>query len=221
MNIEIPSAMAVFLFTWFFFTQKGGMCMGIIYGYARCSTDETKQNIDRQVRELCNMGAERQNIFMEYESGSKIDRIELNRLLGLIKEGDTIVATEASRITRSIKQLCEIIDLAKSIKIKIVFGNFVMDCSKELDPMTEGMLKMMGVFSELERNMIRQRVKSGMINARAKGRLIGRPKIRYEDIPAKVRVNFELYKEGHITKTDYAKMCGISRPTLDKYLNLF
>ncbi|WP_331274622.1 recombinase family protein, partial [Clostridium botulinum] len=63
-------------------------------------------------------------------------------------------------------------------------GNFVVDCTKELDPMTEGMLKMMGVFAELEKNMISQRVKSGMANARAKGKVIGRPQTTKEDIPS-------------------------------------
>ena len=48
--------------------------------------------------------------------------------------------------------------------------------------MTEGMLKMMGVFAELERNMIRERVKSGMANAKEKD-ILGRPKVTSEDIP--------------------------------------
>lgn len=49
--------------------------------------------------------------------------------------------------------------------------------------MTEGMLKMMGVFSELERNMISQRVKSGLQNAKAKGKQLGRPTTSTDDIP--------------------------------------
>ena len=71
-----------------------------------------------------------------------------------------IIATEVSRFTRSTLQLCEIIEFVKKNHIKLVLGTFEVDCSKELDPMTEGMLKMMGVFAELERNMISQRVKS-------------------------------------------------------------
>ena len=101
-------------------------------------------------------------IYREYESGTKTNRAELQKLLDIVKPGDTILATEVSRITRSTKQLCDIIELAKNRKIKLVLGSFVVDCRKELDPMTEGMLKMMGVFAELERNMISQRVKSGM-----------------------------------------------------------
>ena len=147
----------------------------MIYGYARCSTNEELQDINRQIRELKQLGAEEDTIYREYESGMKNDRVELQRLLSVVEAGDTIVATEVSRITRSTKQLCEIIELAKDRHIKLVLGSFVVDCTKELDPMTEGMLKMMGVFSELERNIISQRVKSGMQNAKAKGVTIGRP----------------------------------------------
>ena len=132
----------------------------MIYGYARCSTNESMQDIDRQIRELKQQGAEDKTIYREYESGTKTNRAELQKLLDIVKPGDTILATEVSRITRSTKQLCDIIELAKNRKIKLVLGSFVVDCRKELDPMTEGMLKMMGVFAELERNMISQRVKA-------------------------------------------------------------
>ena len=126
------------------------------------------QDINRQVQELKQQGATDSTIYLEYVSGTIENRAQLNKLLQTVQEGDCILATEVSRITRSTKQLCEIIELAKEKHIKLVLGSFVVDCTKELDPMTEGMLKMMGVFSELERNMISQRVKSGMENASIK-----------------------------------------------------
>lgn len=190
------------------------------YGYARCSTNETKQDISRQIKELQEMGVARSNIFIEYESGTKLNRIELARLLATVSQGDSIISTEVSRITRSTKQLCEIIETAKEKHLLLRFGTFIVDCTKELDAMTEGMLKMMGVFSEIEQNMISQRVKSGIANARSKGKLVGRPQLRIEDIPSKVIKNYDLYRSGNINKIDYARMCNISRPTLDKYISL-
>ena len=189
------------------------------YGYARCSTSD-KQDVQRQVRELKAMGVDARNIFTEYVSGTKINRIELQRLLSLVKPGDSIFSTEVSRITRSTKQLCEILEFAKEEKLKLVMGSFVVDCTKALDPMTEGMLKMMAVFAELERNMISERVKSGLANARSKGKLIGRPKVKFEDIPKSVIEKYPLYQNNQITKVEYSGMCRISRPTLDKYLTL-
>lgn len=192
----------------------------MIYGYARCSTNESLQDIDRQVRELKQQGAEEKTIYREYESGTKVNRVELQKLLDIVKPGDTILATEVSRITRSTKQLCDIIELAKNRKIKLVLGTFVVDCRKELDPMTEGMLKMMGVFAELERNMISQRVKSGMENAKAKGKTIGRPAVTADDIPANFYKHYPKYKKGEINKKEFSRLCSLSYPTIYKYLRI-
>jgi len=190
----------------------------MIYGYARCSTNETKQDIDRQLRDLKNMGA--QETYHEYESGAKKNRPELAKMLARIEQGDTIVTTEVSRITRSLKQLCDIIDFAKVKKLKLVIGKHVIDCSGEIDHMTEAMLQMMGVFSQLERNMTIDRIKSGIENAKAKGIRLGRPKRTADEVPKKVKEFFHMFQDGIITKTDYATLCGISRPTLYKYISL-
>lgn len=192
----------------------------MIYGYARCSTNEKMQDINRQVRELKQYGATDTTIYLEYESGTKENRAELSKLLNIVQNGDTIVSTEVSRITRSTKQLCDILEYAKERHLKLVLGSFVVDCSKELDPMTEGMLKMMGVFSELERNIISQRVKSGMENAKAKGRIIGRPTTTAEDIPTIFYKHYPKYKNGDLTKKDLSRLCQLSYPTIYKYLHI-
>ena len=106
-----------------------------VYGYARCSTNESKQDILRQRRELKERGAT--DIYMEYESGTKIDRPELNRLIEELKRnpGSTLITTEVSRITRSTKQLCDIIEMAKELRLRLIIGGFVVDCTGvELDP---------------------------------------------------------------------------------------
>ncbi|MBP1547043.1 MAG: recombinase family protein [Oscillospiraceae bacterium] len=193
----------------------------MIYGYCRCSTSETRQDVNRQKRELKELGAVDSSIFMEYESGTKINRPELNKLLAIVKEGDTIVTTEVSRITRSTKQLCDIIDLIKSNHLRLIIKNSVtIDCrnSDNIDPMTNAFLQIAGVFAELERGMICDRVKSGIRNARAKGVKLGRPELTVNDIPQKVKDLFKKYRAGELSKTDFAKLCDISRPTLDKYI---
>ena len=191
------------------------------YGYCRCSTDEKKQDINRQVRELKEMGVtDEKYIYKEYISGTSKNKPELEKLKSVVNSGDTICATEPSRLTRSTKQLCEIIDFCKEKHLRLELGNFVVDCTKKLDPMTEGMLKMMGVFSELERNMISARVKSGMKNAKAKGKKIGRAKSSINNIPKEVIKYYEFYKNNKINKTTYAKMCGVTRPSIYKYIKI-
>lgn len=192
----------------------------MIYGYARCSTNAELQDVYRQVRELKRQGVSEENIYCEYESGMKTDRPELNRLLKAVDLGDTIISTEVSRMTRSTKQLCEILEFSKEKHIRLVLGTFIVDCTKELDPMTEGMLKMMGVFSELERNMISQRVKSGMDNARAKGKTIGRPRTTADDIPSIFYRHYPKYKIGEINKKEFSRLCDLSYPTIYKYLEM-
>ena len=130
------------------------------------------------------------------------------------------MATEVSRITRSTKQLCEILELAKEKKIKLVLGTFVVDCTDNLDPMTEGMLKMMGVFSELERNITSERVKSGMRNAKAKGKVIGRPAVTADDIPNVFYKHYPKYKRGELNKKELSRICSLSYPTIYKYLKM-
>lgn len=192
----------------------------MIYGYARCSTDETKQDINRQKRELKQMGATDETIYYEYQSGTKTDRVELNKLLAVLADGDTVVSTEVSRITRSTKQLCEIVEYAKKKHIKLIFGTFICDCSRGIDPMTEGMLKMMGVFAEIERNIISQRVKSGLQNAKAKGKAIGRPKTTLDRLPNAFLKHYPKLLTNEINKRELARLCNISYPTLYKYISI-
>jgi DNA invertase Pin-like site-specific DNA recombinase len=194
----------------------------MVYGYARCSTNETLQDIDRQKRELWALGVPKDNIYCEYESGRKADRIELKRLFDAVKPGDVIITTEVSRLTRSTKQLCDIIDFAKNKKLKLSIGSFIVDCrNDELDPMTDGMLKMMGVFAEMESAMIQQRVKSGMANAKAKGAIIGRPKTALENLPSIFIKHYPKYLAKDVTQEEFARLCDVSRQSISKYIRIY
>lgn len=166
------------------------------------------------------MGVESdKQIYWEYESGTKKDRPELAKLLDVAKEGDTICTTEVSRLTRSTQHLCVILQIVQERKLKLVIGAFVVDCSQaEIDPMTKGMLMMWGVFAEMERDIISQRIKSGMENAKAKGSKIGRPAITKEELPEKFYKYHAFYKDGKMTITDLAKVMGVSRATIYNYI---
>lgn len=194
----------------------------MIYGYARCSTNEKEQDINRQKRELKELGATDETIYFEYESGTKVDRPEFNKLLNIVQKGDTVVTTEVSRLTRSTKQLCDIIQLISDKGLKLVIkGSVTIDCSNgEIDPMTKSFLQMAGVFAELERNLISARVKSGLDNARAKGKVIGRPKTTEKTIPDVFKKHYYLYKEKKLNKKELSKVCGLSYPTTLKYIAL-
>ncbi len=195
----------------------------MIYGYARCSTSEDRQDIDRQKRELYSLGVKKdKQIFWEYESGTKDDRAELQKLLDVVQCGDTIVTTEVSRLTGSTRHLCEILQTVRDKKLILdIGGSFRVDCSKgDMDPMTEGMVKMWGVFAEMERNIISQRVKSGMKNAAAKGKNIGRPETTKDSLPDRFWKYYSLYKDNQINISELARIMDCSRTSIYKYIKL-
>ena len=178
------------------------------YGYARCSTNEDKQDIQRQIRELKASGAE--EIVFEYEHGDAKVKRNLQILLDAAREGDTIITLEVSRLSRSTQQLC----------LQIV-GSITINCHNgQADPMSEAFLQMAGVFSQLELAMIRARVKSGMANAKAKGKLIGRRPTTKDDIPAIFFRHYPTYASGKMNISERARVCGLSRPTVYKYLKM-
>lgn len=196
--------------------------MAKVYGYCRCSTNEKKQDINRQIRELKELGATDTTIYKEYISGASTKKPEWEKLLQVIKEGDTIVVTEVSRISRSTKQLCQVIELIQQRKLKLVIKNSVtIDCTGgTLDPMTKAFIQMSGVFAELEKDIISQRVKSGVANAKAKGKRVGRPELTVDHVKENTKFMdcYKLWKEGRINKVQIRQLTSLSRTTIDKYI---
>ena len=192
----------------------------MIYGYARCSTNESKQDINRQIRELKEQGAE--EVYFEYEHGDSAVKQKQMALFEIVKEGDTVITLEVPRLARSTKQLCEIIEAVKQKKIKLVIvGSVTVDCTQgRLDPMSNAFIQMSGVFAELELGMIRERVKSGMANAKAKGVRLGRPKLTKDDIPQTFYRHYPAYVNGTLNVSELARVCDMSRTTVYKYIGV-
>ena len=190
------------------------------YGYARCSTNESKQDINRQVRELKAAGAD--EIYLEYEHGDSKVKPQQEAMFATAAPGDTVIVLEVPRLARSTQQLCQIIDTIREKHLRLVIvGSITLDCrSGHADPMSEAFLQMAGVFSQLELSMIRERVRSGMANARAKGRQIGRPQVSKENIPAVFLRHYPAHKNGQLNISELARVCNMSRTTVYKYISL-
>ena len=190
------------------------------YGYARCSTNETKQDINRQVREMKAAGAG--EIFLEYEHGDSKIKPQQEALFAQAQPGDTITVLEVPRLARSTQQLCEIIDRIRENRLRLVIvGSITLDCRDgRADPMSEAFLQMAGVFSQLELAMIRERVRSGMANAKAKGKRIGRPRLVIDDLPADFLRHYPAYKKGQLNVSELARVCAMSRTTTYKYISV-
>ena len=189
-------------------------------GYSRCSTNEGKQDINRQVRELKEAGAD--VVYMEYEHGDAKVKSQQQAMFVEAEPGDTIIVLEVSRLARSTQQLCEIIARIREKRLRLVIvGSITLDCRDgQADPMSEAFLQMAGVFSQLELAMIRARVRSGMANAAAKGAKIGRPQVTADNIPATFLRHYPTYKKGQLNVSELARVCDLSRTTVYKYIEL-
>ena len=192
------------------------------YGYARCSTNESRQDISRQVRELMKMGVPEKNVFLEYESGTKENRAQLQTLLNRVQPGDSIFATEISRLSRSTRQLCDLISLVEQQKLCLRIQNSItVDCRNgTADAMTKAFLQITAVFAELERNIISERVVSGLRNARAKGKRLGRPPLALDAVPDDFFRYYTIFRAQGLSVTELAHLSQLSRPTVYKYIRL-
>ena len=139
-------------------------------GYSRCSTNEGKQDINRQVRELKAAGAE--VVYMEYEHGHAKVKNQQQAMFTESEAGDTIIVLEVSRLARSTQQLCEIIEIVRQKHLRLVIvGSITLDCRNgQADPMSEAFLQMAGVFSGFGRTINQSRTRSEAAYLTPKGR---------------------------------------------------
>ena len=194
---------------------------GTRYGIARCST--TKQDAEYEVTELIKRDVKKENIFIEYISGKSelSKRVELDKLLKIVKPGDTIVATDITRIARNPKVFYEILEFVENNKLCLEVGTLKADCrTDELDIMTSTMLQILSVCASFDVKMKSFQVKLGLANAVANNKTLGRPKYTKNDIPDNFYKNLDLYNKGNINKTEFARIMNCSRPKLNRILEL-
>jgi len=188
------------------------------YGYYRYYTYDDK-NIEHQKQELQKLGVNEDKIYIEEEGYTPTHRC-IDIILSSAKKGDTIIITKASRLTISTKELCKIINVVKKKNLELIIGTFKIDCRKELDPMTEGMLKMADVFSEIEDSKFIKHIKKGMLDAKREGKKLGRPKISRETLPPLFLKYYHKYQIGEINQEKLAKLCETSRQSISKYIKI-
>ena len=192
-----------------------------VYGYCRCSTNESKQDVEYQIKELVEKGIKKEDIYFEYQSGSREDRPILSRILKDMVKGDSLYVTDITRLSRSTKQLCSIIDFINTNKMRLVIGSLDVDCrSDNIEPMVEGMLKMMAVFAELDRKMKVYQINLGLKNAVKSGKTLGRPKTTKEDIPNLFYKYYPMYKNNQINKKEFSRLSKLSYPSIYKYISI-
>lgn len=180
----------------------------MLIGYARVSTDD--QNLDLQKDALAQAGCER--ILEDRLSGAKADRPGLKAALDYARSGDVLVVWRLDRLSRSLKDLIEMVALLDERSIGLRSLQESIDTSSSSGKL---IFHIFGALAEFERNLIRERTYAGLQAARSRGRKGGRPKSLDAD---KRKLAVRLYDEKQHSINQICRMMGISKPTLYKYI---
>lgn len=193
------------------------------YSYQRASTTKDKQSLLRQEKYARENQIPESNWFQEYASGAKKDRPKLQQLLSILKEGDEVYVIEASRLTRSLQHLLELLEIVKNKKIKLVMGDFSFDVTAKMSPFLQGQLMFLGMINEINRLIIVSNVQEGVDAAREAGRIGGQPKLTkdrlYEKNPNFFKY-YAQYKNKQITLRELSLLSQVCRNTVYNYIKL-
>ncbi|KAA0796697.1 recombinase family protein [Bacillus sp. JAS102] len=179
----------------------------MIFGYARVSTK--KQSLDMQLDELKQYGCE--EIITEKESGAKKDRKELQLLLSKLRKDDTLVVYKLDRLGRTMHQL---VNLLQEFNEKGIHFVSIKDGIDTSTTMGRFLFHIFGAMAEMEREVINERVISGVAAAKARGREGGRKKAH---TPQQIQGMMEMLASGK-AKVEVCEMFGVARATLYRYI---
>ena len=176
-------------------------------GYIRVSTME--QNSARQLD-----GVSVDRTFEDKVSGKSMDRPELEAMLAYVRTGDEIFIHSMDRLARNLDDLRRLVQTLTKRGVKVTFLKEGMTFTGEDSPISMLMLSMMGAFAEFERSLILERQREGIEIAKKAGVYKGRkPKLNADQVQ-----QIRLRAKAGESKSDLARIFGISRETLYSYL---
>ena len=183
-------------------------------GYARVST--AKQDLDRQIDALRQVGIAAERIYVDKKSGATTDRPGLAAALAYAREGDVIVVHTLDRLGRTVRDTLNLIhDLAERVVgVRNLADPIKVDSTNPNDPMAQLAVVLLALFGQMERTYTLERAAHARAVATAKGRRIGRPSVVDPD---KLAYASHLRETGHTIAEVVAKT-GITRTTLYRHL---
>ena len=186
-----------------------------ILAYLRVSTD--KQDLNNQrlaILSYAHKNKLKVKDFIEVQTSSRSTFKErmLDELLANLTAGDTLIVSELSRLGRSLGQVIKIVDelVKKHVQLIAIKENTTLDGKQTMQ--NKVTVALFGLFAEIERDLISERTKQGLLAARAKGKLLGRPKGtigkskldgREEEIKKLIKLK--------VSQTSIAKIMEVSR----------
>lgn len=174
-------------------------------GYVRVSTVE--QNEARQVEALNKLGVEK--IFIEKRSGKNLDRPVLQEMLDFIREGDTVYVHDLSRISRSLTDLLNLVELLQKKKVHFISNKEQVDTTNSTGRL---FLSIVGAINEFERANLLERQREGIAIAKRDGKFKGRKQCQLDNVAEL----YNMWIQREKSKAEIARDYKISRPTLDR-----
>lgn len=178
--------------------------------YIRCSTEE--QNEERQILNAKEVNADK--LFIDKASGKNTDRKAFKEMMNFIREGDTVICSDISRIARNTRDLLNIIDDFSKKNVEFISLKENIDTST---PQGKFMLTIFGAMAELERESILQRQREGIAIAKAQGKYKGRQRIKINE--DKFRRLCKEWREGKRTAVSIQKEMNITSQTFYRRVN--
>ncbi|MFB3167453.1 recombinase family protein [Neobacillus sp. 179-C4.2 HS] len=196
------------------------------YGYIRVSSKD--QNVDRQLKEMLDLGIPEQFILIDRQSGKDFNRPQYQLLKQILRDGDLLyiksidrfgrnskeIKKEWEEITQEIKADIKVIDmpLLDTTQYKDMLGTFVSDL----------VLQVLSFMAEQERENIKKRQAEGIAVAKAKGKHLGRPQFNLDSLSIKqleiLKANYPKWKDRQLTATVLMNMLGLKRNTYYKII---
>lgn len=189
------------------------------YSYMRCSTNEEKQSFDRQIGIIKKEnGIVTDRDFCEYISGGKecSKRPAFNELLTVVEKGDTVYCSEMSRLSRSLQDLVNTVNLlVKDKGVTLIFFKERLTIGHDgLSAVNQLFFNMMGCIAEFEKQLISERVKDALKEKKRNGVQLGRPHLRTKEMYDKIIKHY-----GTVSTDELIEIVGTTKGTLYKMIN--
>jgi DNA invertase Pin-like site-specific DNA recombinase len=179
----------------------------MLVGYVRVSSETDRQNSDLQRDALIAVGVDSRHLFEDRASGARTDRPGLAQALAFVRPGDVLVVWKLDRLGRSLTHLIEIVNSLKANRVafrSLTEGMDTTTASGEL------FFHVFGALAQYERALIKERVTAGLVAARHRGRIGGRPPVIS---PEKLEAIVESVRGG-MSKAAVCRAFGVKRTTL-------
>lgn len=177
------------------------------FGYARVSTND--QNLALQIDALNEYGVD--EIYEEKITSTRQNHQQLSELLGKLRSGDTLVIWRLDRLGRTIKQF---LALAEDFKQKGIYFVSLKDNFDTSTPSGKFIFVVLCAMSQMERDVISERTKAGMITAKKIGRSVGRKPTENKNVERALK----MYFSNEFSIKDIIDATGLSKTTIYKYV---